>query len=170
MKKTAVLLICVLFYASVAPIVAETPEIREARIAGENDANGFNWKWFSMSYLICNTSPLVFILAIGMIEKYNLDAGRLRTMDPKYCLAAYGIYTLAPTAVAIIDKPTPPADRLLGKSPDWINAYTKAYQKSMKRYRAESSALGCITGTGVLAATFFMIIPMMVGDTPGAIN
>ena len=105
MKKIAVLVVSILFYASVVPIVAETPEITEARLAGENDANGFNWKWFGMSYLISNASPLVFISAIQMIEEFNLDAGTLRTIDPRYCLAAYGIYALAPTVVAMTHSP-----------------------------------------------------------------
>ena len=58
MKKITVLLICVLFYASVVPIVASTDEITEARIAGKNDAEGFKWKWFAASYMTTNASVI----------------------------------------------------------------------------------------------------------------
>ena len=149
------------------PIVAETPEITEARLAGENDANGFNWKWFGMSYLISNTSPLVFMSAIQMIEEFNLDAGTLRTIDPRYCLAAYGIYALAPTVVAMTHSPAPPAERLLGKSPEWVNAYTKAYQKSVKRHRTDATITGCFVGTANVAGMLYLIFSSIGLNTPG---
>ena len=63
------------------------------------------------------------------------------------------------TAVAIIHAATPPADRFLGKSPDWVNAYTKAYQKNMRRYRAESTVTGCVMGGAVLATTLYVLFP-----------
>ena len=42
MKKIAVLVVSILFYASVVPIVAEMPEMKEARMAGENDVKVFS--------------------------------------------------------------------------------------------------------------------------------
>ena len=168
MRKIAVLLICVLFYANVVPIVAETPEITEARIAGKNDAKGFKWEWFAASYMTTNASVIAVALA-SRANEYWLN-NSFDNIDPACLFAIYGSYVLAPTAVAIIDSPTPPANHLLGKSPEWVNAYTKAYQKTMRRYRAESSAAGCVWGAGILAATVYVLAPAIVGGTSGDVD
>ena len=155
MRKIAVLAICILLYASVVPIVAETPEIAEARIAGENDANGFNWQWFAAAYVLSNASPCILIPGIWVSDKFHLYDGTIDTIF-SCCLATYGISALVPITVARLHSPSPPADRLLGKSPEWANAYTKAYQKGMKRYRTDASVVGCIAGTGAMVATLFL--------------
>ena len=67
----------------------------------------------------------------------------------------------------MIHSPTPPAERLLGKSPEWINAYTKAYQSVTTGRRTEATLLGCITGGGILAATVYALASAIFGSTPG---
>ena len=166
MRKIAVFVACILFYASVAPIVASTSEITEARIAGENDAKGFYWQWFSAGYLSTHASSILLLSAVWFKE-FNLD-GTIDDIHLSHCVAAYGILALTPTALALIDSPVPPADRLLGKSPDWVNAYTQAYQKGMKRYRAESSVAGCFAGTVTFAGTVALITAVIGGNTPGS--
>ena len=59
-------------------------------------------------------------------------------LDPTFCCLLYGIGTLLPIGEALIHAPKTPAQQLLGKSPEWVNAYTKAYQASMKKRN-----LGC---------------------------
>ena len=161
MKKITVLLICVLFYASVIQIVASTDEITEARISGENDAQGFQWKWFAASYMTTNASVIAIMLTYWTNEK--LLHNSLNNIQPACCYTIYGAYVLTPTAVAIIDSPTPPADRLLGKSPEWVNAYTKAYKSVTRRHRTGATLIGCIAGGVVLAAT----VTFLGGNTPG---
>ena len=160
MKKIAVLVVSILFYASVVPIVAETPEITEARIAAENDVEGFKWKWFFAGCFTTYSSPIL-VLSATAFNAYFLD-GSVDVTDNSACwLAAYGAYVLAPTAVAIIHSPTPPADRLLGKSSEWVNAYTKAYKNTMRRYRTGASLTGCLAGGVMLYATiaYFAVTP-----------
>lgn len=54
---------------------------------------------------------------------------------------------------ASVNNPTVPSDRLLGKSPKYVNAYTDEYKRSVKNQRMEMSAIGW----GVsLAATFWL--------------
>ena len=168
MRKIAVFVACILFYASVAPTVASTSEIAEARIAGENDTKGFHWKWFTASYLIIHASPIVFLSAFWFIEEFDLYYGTFDNITLSCCTATYGISALTPTAFALIHSPVPPADRLLGKSPDWVHAYIQAYQKGMKRYRAEASVAGCFAGTATLAATVYLIFAATSGGTPGS--
>ena len=155
MRKKAVLLICVLFYANVVPIFAETPEITEARIAGENDAKGFKWKWFAMSYFLSNASPVLGAATMWVIDSKNtFDLNRF---DPVYCLAVYGFATALSTSLTLTYSATPPSERLLGKSPEWINAYAKAYQRTVKKHRLASSYIGCFVGSATLATTFLLI-------------
>jgi len=168
MRKIAVFVACILFYASVAPIVASTSEIAEARIAGENDTKDFHWKWFTASYLTIHAAPILLLSAAWFIEEYDLYFLE-RAFDENAlscCVVTYGIFALTPTAFALIDSPVPPADRLLGKSPDWVNAYIQAYQKGMKRYRTEASVAGCFAGTATFAATVYLILAVTGGSTP----
>ena len=88
MKKITVLLICVLFYASVVPIVASTDEITEARIAGKNDAEGFKWKWFAASYMTTNASVIAMLLTYWTKEK--LLHNSLNNIQPACWLAITG--------------------------------------------------------------------------------
>lgn len=149
MRKISVFVICVLFYVSLMPIVAETDEITAARIVGKNDAQGFKWEWFTAGYITANASVVAVVLAFEALNN-SLD-----TIDPACWYTIYGAYILTPTAVALIKSPTPPAERLLGKSPEWVNAYTKAYKQTMRRHRAGSSAAGCVFGGTVLVVTVY---------------
>ena len=115
--------------------------------------------------MIANTSVIVIVLAESLNNNY-LD-GALGTINPACWYTIYGAYVLTPTAVAMIDSPTPPADRLLGKSPEWVNAYTKAYKNVTRQHRTEATLIGCMAGGVVLAATFYALVPAIVGNTPG---
>lgn len=172
MKNIAVCVVSLLCYASVVPIRAEMSEITEARIAGEKDAEGFHWKWFAVGNLIIQATPVVlfYMEEFGLFDpvtqytSYFLSGATYRNqkMPPVCCLAIYGAYALSPTVFALRYSPAPPADRLLGKSPDWIDAYTHAYQKHVKRHNAASSAVGCFVGGASLlsAAYVFGLIRM----------
>ena len=163
MKISTILLACILFSISVVPIVAETDEITEARIAGKNDAEGLKWKWFAVSYLNTNASVLVAVLFSSLDRNYLKS--RIEYRNPAYCLAMYGAYLSLPTAVATIHSPTPPPDRLLGKSPEWINAYTKSYKNTMRIHKAVSSGVGCLTGGMMLCAMIYAVAPALIGNT-----
>ena len=147
------------------PIVAETPEITDARIAGKNDAKSFQWQWFAAGYMTANASVIVVALVESLNNNY-LD-GSLDAIAPACWYTLYGAYLLTPTAVALIKSPAPQTDLLLGKSPEWVNAYTKSYKNNMRRYRAESSLVGCFIGGIALAATVYALIPGIVGGTAG---
>lgn len=165
--KIIALLLVVFFIGTVA--AAETPELAEARRLGQTDAlsKGFDWKFFAVSNLVSTSAPIAVVATILFIEESNVYIGTIDTINPGCCLAAYFVYNLTPTAIALLHSPAPPADRLLGKSPEWINAYTKAYQRGVKRARAEASIAGCFAGTASLAATTYLIISAVGGSTPG---
>ena len=53
-----------------------------------------------------------------------------------------------PTFYAVIHSQTPRAERFLGKSSHYVNAYTTAYRRQVKIQRIALSATGCMIGTG----------------------
>ena len=166
MKKFAILVVFTLCYTSIIPIAAETPEMAEGRIAGENDAKGFQWKWFAISYITANSSFIVCLGSLVATEPClypQLDNAVASTNGVFCCWAAFGAYTFVPTAIALIHSPAPPlTHRFLGRSPDWINAYTKAYKKRKRRDSAVSSGMGCVLGGTVL-----FITAAILGDAGG---
>ncbi|MCY3743636.1 MAG: hypothetical protein OXH00_21695 [Candidatus Poribacteria bacterium] len=46
------------------------PEIAAARIVGENDANGFKWKWFATSYCTVAATPGLIVLSGWFSDTY----------------------------------------------------------------------------------------------------
>ncbi len=54
--------------------------------------------------------------------------------------------------------PTVPATKILGKSPEYVDSYTKTYQQEVRRKRTEHATFGCLTGVlcfGLSYAHFF---------------
>ena len=52
-----------------------------------------------------------------------------------------------------------PSERLIGKSPAYINAYTKTYKKEVKDKRLIYTATGCLAGSTIAAVIY------LSGDT-----
>ena len=55
-------------------------------------------------------------------------------------------------------QPSPPPARFIGKSPEYIESYTKAYKTKVRRLQLRSSAIGCIGGTvinGILLRIYY---------------
>ena len=59
-----------------------------------------------------------------------------------------GIVAFLPAVLAISIKPTPPSERLLGKSPEYIDAYVDIYVRKVRRRRGRVSAIGSAVGVG----------------------
>lgn len=51
-------------------------------------------------------------------------------------------------------QPAPPAQRLIGKSPQYILAYTKTYKAKVRRTQVRYSTVGCMGGS-VIAGLFW---------------
>ncbi len=57
-----------------------------------------------------------------------------------FCVSYYWVYTF--------DRP-PPVERLIGKSPEYIEHYTKAYQKTMRFQRIMYTLIAPVVGGGI---------------------
>jgi len=59
--------------------------------------------------------------------------------------------------IALIVRPNPPAERLVGKSPEYVEAYTRCYASAGKGIQLTWSTLGCASGVLFWAGTVVMI-------------
>ena len=62
--------------------------------------------------------------------------------------------TVIGTVLAYSLPPTPPAEQLIGKSPEYVNFYTQAYQAKAKSLQGRSALIGFGTTAGVTALTY----------------
>ena len=54
--------------------------------------------------------------------------------------------------------PEVPVGALLGKSPAYVDAYTRVYQENVKRKRLQSTVIGCAIGSAVSTAYYYMFV------------
>ena len=175
MKKIAVLAVFIFSYAYVAPLKAEKNEIVDARIAAETDAQSdaeYDANDDINQFFCCvGGSSLVTISAIGcaffgcwlgnaLDPPYQLDPsvdpegrilpGVISTGVVYGCLGGwgigftgsiYGIYELGGKV---------PSERLIGKSPEYIEVYTATYKRNIGIQRARSAAVGSAMLQGLL--------------------
>ena len=162
MRILAVLAFSIL-YLSVN--VEATVEITEARIAGESDAKNLDkWKFKRFTVGFCGSATPIVLLSALVVGDAAWDISyKYNNFDPTVCCVLYGIGALLPIGEALIRAPKPPAQRLLGKSPEWVNAYTKAYQASMKKRNMDATLMGCLTGAAVSAPVLYLIMVATTG-------
>ena len=97
------------------------------------------------------------------VEQASVDA----RSDAKQNVSpfAWGAYGFACSIVALphafLGTPEVPFERLIGKSPDYVNTYTRVYQQSAKRRRLQSAAIGCGIGVGVSTLTNLILLPQL---------
>ena len=85
----------------------------------------------------CLLTGLPFLTSLVVDDSFTPSA----VIGPP--LAIFGIYRY---------RPDPPASKLLGKSPAYINTYTSHYKSKRGKTQAQWAAAGCIAGGGVLGA------------------
>ena len=53
--------------------------------------------------------------------------------------------------VAYISQPSPPAARLMGKSPEYVMLYTQTYKEKIRSHQVMGATIGCVGGSIVAA-------------------
>ncbi len=83
-------------------------------------------------------------------------------------LAAGFLLGLVGVAVAYIYEPTPPSSNLLGKSPEYVAAYTDCYRETAKKLQTNAAVKGCVIGTLVSIGTYAacMALSLSAANTP----
>lgn len=147
-------LIAVLLFSSPWGTIAQlhsgqlTKEVAAAQSAAEVDANTDVNKplYFGMG---CLLTALPFISSL--------------VVDGSFPPAAI-IGTPAGVLGAYLYQPEPPMSRLIGKSPEYIDAYIHSYKSKRGKTQALWTSAGCLTGGCVTGA---LISGVLVGFTAG---
>lgn len=66
--------------------------------------------------------------------------------------------------VAYLLEPNPPSTQLLGKSPEYVAAYTDAYKVTAKSIQSRKAWTGCIA-SNVIAAVVYAVIVVAVAES-----
>ena len=73
-------------------------------------------------------------------------------------LGAGCLFELLGVAAAYVITPNPPAMRLLGKSPEYVAAYTDAYGDAGKSVQTNNAWIGCIASTLVYTGFYALLL------------
>lgn len=74
------------------------------------------------------------------------------------CLAGLIGYLIA------MQEPNPPATQLIGKSPEYVAAYTDCYRKKGKDIKTKNALYGCLVGYGVVGIFYAILIAAAADD------
>ncbi len=135
------------------PLVAVSVEAKDPKSEAKKDVKNIKeLKWFAAGFL-GGVLPFIPICILNAADNVQND-------DLYYISCLFlGVSPLLPTTYAIFHSPVPPAEQLLGKPPDYVNAYTDAYRSYAKSHRVALSIAGCMAGGFVGAATVVMLLP-----------
>ncbi len=97
------------------------------------------------------------------VEKAIAQAKKDAAADVKACLWLGGgfLFSILAVGVACAIVPAPKAERLLGKSPEYIAAYTRAYRQKLMANQIALSCIGC-AGSGLLLLWFISYVDSQV--------
>ena len=80
---------------------------------------------------------------------FYLDGSPSDTQMAGCVIGVVALGVIFPSIFAYGQVPTPPADRLIGKSPEYIETYTKAYKKKARSIQAKNAMLGTLIITAI---------------------
>jgi hypothetical protein len=94
-----------------------------------------------------------------------LDTGRVvaqATADAKQDTGAgwffLGCLGLIGVLVAFVAEPSPPPERFVGKSPEFVNTYSTAYKSAGKSAQGTQAIYGCLVGTAIVIGIYAILI------------
>ena len=121
---------------------------RDAELDASRDTNKIAW-------FLRGMVPVCLVAAITVAsDQTGVGYGEAsRHFAPNYFSPIVGM------AVALIYSPSPPTERFIGKSPEYISAYTDTYKSKARWLQAQWAAGGAATGCGVsILGCFFSIL------------
>ena len=113
-----------------------------------------------MALLMLVMPQIVIAQEASEIQQATEDArrdSRLNVSPFAWGAAGFVCGCFAP-AYAFLSTPAVPVGALLGKSPEYVNAYTAVYQENAKRQRIQAAVIGCAVGGAVSTAYYYMFI------------
>lgn len=160
-----VFLMVLLVLVSVGDTAAQTDIASVAKRDAERDAKKVSeLKWFASGFF-GSALPCLSLFALLYADAHGIyiedDIPRVFGPDTLYicCTAGIGAGMLLPTGYAIFHSPTLPAEAFLGKSSDYIAAYTSVYRRQTQVQRTAFSAMGCLAGISVGTLILYTCLP-----------
>ncbi|TET47144.1 hypothetical protein E3J62_02355 [candidate division TA06 bacterium] len=96
-----------------------------------------------------------------------MDAEAAAEAEVNKLLWLGGGFLLGPVIVivAMVATPSPPQTRLIGKSPEYVAAYTDAFKAKGKSIQTTQSLIGCLVGTVATCGCYFILIAAAETET-----
>ena len=152
MKYICVLLITVLIFSQPLSSFAETndPEIIKSHAKEDADRDMSRLRWFGSGVgLIGGASCCLTTIGIA----FHTTSSN----SPEAILTFPILIPIAGLIATYRYSPSPPAERLIGKSPLYVSIYTDAYQSQARSIRTKMAASGCCLAYGVLGFLGFLV-------------
>ena len=150
--KITVLLLLTLTFTPIASVAQVAPEVEipiatQARSDAQRDAENYNATyWTTAGFLVSVVSGSIRThVCLSTFEVtppiyYN---------NPVACFLCLSAIPVAFLILPHIKKVSPPTERLMGKSAEYVSVYVETYTEEVKRKRLKYATHGCVAG-GIL--------------------
>ncbi|MEW6455799.1 MAG: hypothetical protein AB1410_03675 [Acidobacteriota bacterium] len=128
-------------------------------------------KWLSLGLAVLIISlPVMADQIVARTEEQRqaiTEAEKQAEMDAnKWTFFVLGLIGTAVTLLIVnFIEPKPPQSSLLGKSQEYVAAYTDAYVRKVKNIRLNYTLYGCLTGTATWVIFYALVIAAAVSET-----
>ncbi len=160
-----VFLMAVLIFTAPFTTLAQQDSVEvQAKMAAKRDAetDTNKWLWTGVGCgTYVSTGLGIFIGLVAGSLGPQTASGSSYISDSQACGICIGATAgcLIPFIVAFNYKLEPPPERLLGKSPEYVDAYTSAYKTKVRRLRTKRAAVGTVIWMGSVGTV--SVIAMM---------
>lgn len=131
----ALLMVVLLLSSPLATLAQQNSAEIQAKQDAKSDVNKF--AWFTAGFIGCASGWTM----IALMDRRGYIVSDSTLDQSLRCLTV--TIPFLPMVSAIFVSSTPPTERLLGKSPEYVNVYVDSYAKEVKRQRIILSVGGC---------------------------
>ena len=113
-----------------------------------------------MVVFVLGMSQVTVAQQVSEMQQATKDARRdaEQNVSPfTWAFAGFACGCFAPT-YAFFATPEIPVGALLGKTPAYVDAYTRVYRQNAKRRRIRASVIGCAIGSAVSTLSFYLSV------------
>ena len=123
----------------------------DAERDADNDVNKLTWGCVGGVLGVVGTASAVLGCLVAAFEAESGDGlSADETLAVSLFIFGGGIVAVSPAVLAISIKPTPPSERLLGKSPEYVDTYVDTYVRKVRHHRRMATVKGAAVGAGIL--------------------
>lgn len=119
-----------------------------------------------MTFVLFSIPLVTFAQEISVQTQAMADAKRDVAVDIDSTLWLLGgcLGNISVVIVAKIYEPTPPATRLLGKSPEYVAYYADTYKSKATEIQSSKAIAGCLTGVAISCLGYAWLVFITIED------